>query len=54
LDYDFYDWVHYWDEPSGPMNPLIGRWLGVSHRIGNNLCYFVLKENSQVIPKTTV
>ena len=54
LDYDFYDWVYFWDEPSAPENPVIGRWLGVSHRIGSALCYFILKSNGQVVSRTTV
>ena len=43
LDYGFYDWVYYWDQPKDIENPKIGRWLGVSHRIGSALCYFILK-----------
>ena len=25
IDYDFYDWVYYWDSPSDPENPHLGR-----------------------------
>ena len=54
IDYDFYDWVYFWDEPSAPEKPVVGRWLGVSHRIGSALCYFILKSNGQVDSRTTV
>ena len=36
------------------MNPKIGRWLGVSHRVGSALCYWVLTESGKVIARTTV
>ena len=54
LDYEFYDWVYYWDMPGDIDNPKIGRWLGISHRVGSALCYWILKENGQVISRTTV
>ena len=54
LDYEFYDWVYYWDMPGDIDNPKIGRWLGISHRVGSALCYWVLKDNGQVISRTTV
>ena len=31
VDFDFYDWVWYWDTPDKENNPKIGRWLGPSH-----------------------
>ena len=54
LDFDFYDWVHYWDNPDDKDSPKIGKWLGVSHRIGSALCYYVLKENGKIVSRTTV
>ena len=41
LDYGFHDWVSYSNQPNDIENPKIGRWLGVSHRIGSALCYFL-------------
>ena len=32
----------------------LGRWLGVSHRVGQGLCYFVVNNNGQVISNSTV
>lgn len=43
MDYDFYDWVYFWDTSDSQYNPNIGIWLGVSHIVGNCLCYYILK-----------
>ena len=45
-------WFH--DEPSKNTGPKLGRWLGVSHRVGSALCYHVIKENGSVESRTTV
>jgi hypothetical protein len=42
VDFDFYDWVWYWDTPDKDNSPKIGRWLGPSHRIGAAMCYYIL------------
>ena len=49
-----YDRVWYWDKPKAEENPLPGRWLGVSHRVGSAMCYFVLTKAGQVLSRTTV
>ena len=54
LDFDFYDPVWFWDHPDGQENPCIGRWLGVAHRIGSDMCYWILKSNGNVLARTTV
>ena len=54
LDFDFYDPVWFWDHPDNPENPSLGRWLGVAHRIGSDMCYWVLKSNGHVLARTTV
>jgi hypothetical protein len=33
---------------------MIGRWLGVSHHVGSDLCYWILTESGQVVSKTSV
>ena len=53
-DFSFYDRVWAWDAPSGESNPVLGRWLGVSHRIGSGLCYWVVKQNAKILSRTTV
>ena len=54
LDFEFYDWVWYWDTPGDMDNPKIGRWLGVAHRIGAAMCFYVLSQNGNVIARSTV
>lgn len=53
-DFEFYDLIWFWDTPYTEENPCIGRWLGVAHRVGSALCYWVLKPNGQVIARSTV
>lgn len=53
LDFGFYDWV--WvRENVGLGEQIFCRWLGVSHRIGAMMCYYVLKPNGQVISSSSV
>ena len=54
LDFEFYDICQYWDVPNDWNNPKIGRWLGVSHRVGSAMCYWILTETGSVIAWTTV
>jgi hypothetical protein len=54
LDFSFYDLVWVWDQPGELNNPQLGRFLGIAHRIGSDLCYYVLKSNGRVLARTTV
>ena len=54
VDFQFYDTVWFWDHPHDPDNPYLGKWLGPSHRVGGPMCYYILKENGQVVSRTTV
>jgi ribosomal protein L31E len=53
-DFSFYDLVWYWHDPGSIDNPCIGRWLGVSHRVGSALCYWILTSSCKVVARTTV
>jgi hypothetical protein len=53
LDFGFYDWVWYKDN-AGLGENCIGRWLGVAHRVGNLMSYWILTEKGRVIARTTV
>jgi len=54
-EFDFYQWILYRDKAGYPNEPVkVGKWLGVSHQIGSPLTYWVLKENGQVISRSTV
>ena len=33
---------------------MLGRWLGVSHRVGISLCYWIISEKIKVLYRTTV
>ena len=54
-DFSFYDHVWYWDTPSdnAPATK-IRIWLGVYHRIGSGLCYWILRENGHILSRTNV
>jgi hypothetical protein len=54
VDFTFYDWVWYWHSPNSDDNPRIGQWLGVSHRVGSALCYWILLSTGRVLARTTV
>jgi hypothetical protein len=57
LDFYFYDRVWYWDDLKTDMNneqTLIGRWLGIAHRIGSDMTYWILTNAGHVIARSTV
>ena len=53
LDFGFYDWVMFRNN-AGLGNSEIGRWLGVSHRVGQLMSYWVLPASGIPISCTTV
>jgi hypothetical protein len=53
LDFGFYDWVWYRENASLGVTKL-GRWLGVSHRIGTLMSFWVIASNGKVLSRTTV
>ena len=57
LDFEFYDLVWYWDREHADMaeeNRKFGRWLGISHRVGSDLTYWILTGAGNVLSRTTV
>ena len=58
LDFEFYDLVWWLDRPSKPdfseNTRRLARWLGVSHRIGSDLCYWLITGSGKIISKTSV
>jgi hypothetical protein len=58
VDFEFYDPVWYYDHKKMDMvdsGKRLARWLGIAHRIGSDLCYWLLLPNGSVIaPRTTV
>ena len=53
LDFGFFDWVWYKDN-AGLGETKIGRWLGVSHRVGTLMSFWILTKECQVLSRTTV
>ncbi|KAI2492275.1 Reverse transcriptase (RNA-dependent DNA polymerase) [Fragilaria crotonensis] len=54
LDFDFYDRVWYWDHHKTDMNneqARIGRWLGIAHRVGSDMTYWILTRAGHVIAR---
>ena len=53
VDFGFYDWVSY--RANAGLGELeIGRWLGVSHKVGQLMSYWILTISAKVISCTTV
>jgi hypothetical protein len=56
-DFYFYDRVWYWDQKKMDMSnkqACIGRWLGIAHRMGSDMTYWILTEAGNVIARSTV
>jgi hypothetical protein len=58
LDFEFYDLVWWIDRPYKPDITddvrRLARWLGVSHRVGSDMCYWLITESGQIVSKTSV
>ena len=55
LDFSWYAPVWYYDNKDWPeQKATLGRWLGVVHRIGQDMCYWVLAKNAQELVRSTV
>ena len=54
IEFEFYDMVWYWDNQHDSKEPKIGRWLGIAHRVGSALCYWILSNKGNIYARTTV
>jgi hypothetical protein len=58
LDFEFYDLVWWLERPTKPsittVQRRLARWLGISHRVGSDLCYWLITESGEIISKTSV
>ena len=53
LDFSFYDWVTYRSNAGlGPIE--LGRWLGVSHKVGQLMSYWLFTSAGRIISCSTV
>ena len=53
LDFGFYDWCWY-HENAGLGELKLGRWLGVSHRIGSAMSYWILTDKCEIMSRVSV
>ena len=53
LDLIFYNWVWYKDN-TGVCDNIFGRWLGLSHEIGNLMLFWIMTATGSVTSQTTV
>jgi hypothetical protein len=56
-DFDFYDLVWYWPNTSTEQNDInrsLARWVGVAHRVGSSMCYWLIPISGILIANTSV
>jgi hypothetical protein len=56
-DFNFYDLVWYWRAPHPSMaehDRELARWMGVAHRYGSDMCYWLMPVSGRPIVTTTV
>ena len=56
-DFEFYDRAWYWPNTHPPLttkNRQLTRWVGVAHRIGSDMCYWLIPQSGIPISDTTV
>ena len=49
LEFEFYELVLFWNNQSDDTRPILGLWLGISHRVGNVLCYWIISYKGKVL-----
>ena len=52
VTFEWYQWAYYWDEISKEKK--LCRWLGVSHNVGQSMCYWILIKGAKFITRSTV
>ena len=53
LDFGFYDWVVY-RQNAGLGENQLGCWLGISHKVGRLMSYWILTQHGHVLSRTSV
>jgi hypothetical protein len=55
VEFRWYEPIYYYDEANFPSPKLhLARWLGVAHRVGQALCYWMITKSGKVIARTTI
>ena len=57
LDFNFYDLVWYWRLPNPSLSEhdcKLARWMGVAHRVGSDMCYWLMPVSGTPIVNSSV
>ena len=56
VEFEFYDYCWYWDTPQSYPHEKkqLGRWLGIAHRVGQSMVYYIMNSKGSVIARSTV
>ena len=58
INFEMYDLVYWIYRPNKPDTSdgvrRLGRWLGISHRVGSDMCYWLITESGKLVSKTSV
>jgi len=55
LEFEWYQPIWYYEPSEFPhQNKIIGRWIGIAHRIGQALCFWILPKSGVPIARTTI
>ena len=53
-EFEFYDLVWFWNNQLDDTKPMLGRWIGLSHRVGNMLYYYIISQKGRFLSRTAV
>ncbi len=54
IEFEFHDWVKYWDPRAKMPGEQLGKWLGVCKNVGAAMTYSILKDNGQVVARSAL
>mmetsp|Transcript_24287 Transcript_24287/g.34810 ORF Transcript_24287/g.34810 Transcript_24287/m.34810 type:complete len:1184 (-) Transcript_24287:1334-4885(-) len=55
LEFEWYQPVWYYDpEPFPEQRRKLARWIGIAHRVGQALCYWIIPESGRPLARTTI
>ena len=56
IEFELYEPVWFYDKehPYPDQPKMLGRWLGVAHKVGQAMCYYILKDNGEIVVRSTV
>ena len=53
MEFGWFDWV-WFHNPVDPTKNQLGRWMGPAHNVGQELAYYTLNDNAEVVIRSTV